>query len=174
VRVVLDTNVLLAGLATHGLCEALLKIVYRDHTVILSEHILDEVSRHFSGKFKATKAQTESVVGFLRSSSEIAEPAAVPRGTLRDKDDLPVLGTAVAGDASCLVTGDQELLALGRFQGVDILSPRALGARASTARRQGSRRGSRAWRQSAERVRRSAGCRPPASAGWNGRSRFHC
>ena len=41
-RVVLDTNVLLAGLATHGLCEALLKIVYRDHTVILSEHILDE------------------------------------------------------------------------------------------------------------------------------------
>jgi len=29
--VVLDTNVLLAGLATHGLCEALLKLVYRDH-----------------------------------------------------------------------------------------------------------------------------------------------
>ena len=102
-RVVLDTNVLLAGFATHGLCEALLKIVYRDHTVILSEHILDEVSRHFSGKFKATKAQTESVVAFLRSSSEIVEPGAVPRGTLRDKDDLPVLGTAVAGGASCLV-----------------------------------------------------------------------
>jgi predicted nucleic acid-binding protein len=58
--VVLDTNVLLAGFATHGLCEALLKIVYRDHSVILSEHILDEVSRHFSGKFKATKPQTES------------------------------------------------------------------------------------------------------------------
>jgi putative PIN family toxin of toxin-antitoxin system len=125
VRLVLDTNVLLAGFATHGLCEALLKIVYRDHIVIVSEHILDEVSRHFSGKFKTTKAQTESVVAFLRSSSEIVEPVAVPRGTLRDKDDLPVLGTAVAGDAACLVTGDQELLALGRFQAVDILSPRA-------------------------------------------------
>ena len=124
-RVVLDTNVLLAGFATHGLCEALLKIVYRDHSVILSEHILDEVSRHFSGKFKATKAQAEAVVAFLRSSSEIVEPAAVPRGTLRDKDDLPVLGTAVAGAAACLVTGDQELLSLGRFQQVDILSPRA-------------------------------------------------
>ena len=59
-RVVLDTNVLLAGFATHGLCEALLKIVYRDHSVLLSEYILDEVSRHFSGKFKATKPQTES------------------------------------------------------------------------------------------------------------------
>lgn len=124
-RVVLDTNVLLAGFATHGLCEALLTLVYRDHTVILSEHILDEVSRHFSGKFKATKVQAEAVVAFLRSSSEIVDPAAVPRGTLRDKDDLPVLGTAVAAAASCIVTGDRELLALGTFQGVDILSPRA-------------------------------------------------
>jgi putative PIN family toxin of toxin-antitoxin system len=125
VRVVLDTNVLLAGFATRGLCEALLTLVYRDHIVILSEHILDEVSRHFSGKFKATKAQAEAVVAFLRSSSEIVEPAVVPRGTLRDKDDLPVLGTAVAGAAACLVTGDQELLSLGRYQRVDILSPRA-------------------------------------------------
>ena len=124
-RVVLDTNVLLAGFATRGLCEALLTLVYRDHIVILSEHILDEVSRHFSGKFKATKAQAEGVVAFLRSSSEIVEPAVVPRGTLRDKDDLPVLGTAVAGAATCLVTGDQELLSLGRYQRVDILSPRA-------------------------------------------------
>ena len=124
-RLVLDTNVLLAGFATHGLCEALLKIVYRDHIVIVSEHILDEVSRHFSGKFKATKAQAEAVVAFLRSSSEVVEPAAVPRGTLRDKDDLPILGTAVAGAASCIVTGDQELLTLGTFQGVDIHSPRA-------------------------------------------------
>jgi putative PIN family toxin of toxin-antitoxin system len=125
VRVVLDTNVLLAGFATHGLCEALLTLVYRDHFVILSEHILDEVSLHYRGKFKATKSQAEAVVAFLRSSSEIVEPAAVPSGTLRDKDDLPILGAAVSATASCIVTGDQELLLLGRFQGIDILSPRA-------------------------------------------------
>jgi putative PIN family toxin of toxin-antitoxin system len=125
VRVVLDTNVLLAGFATHGLCAALLTLVYRDHIVVLSEHILDEVARHYRGKFKATKAQAEAVIGVLRSSSELVQPAAVPRGTLRDKDDLPVLGTAVAGAVSCLVTGDQELLALGGFQGIEILSPRA-------------------------------------------------
>jgi putative PIN family toxin of toxin-antitoxin system len=122
--VVLDTNVLLAGFATHGLCEALLTLVYRDHTVVLSEHILDEVARNYRDKFKATKAQAEAAVAVLRSSSEVVRPAAVPRGTLRDKDDLPVLGTAVAGAVSCLVTGDQELLALGGFQGIEILSAR--------------------------------------------------
>jgi putative PIN family toxin of toxin-antitoxin system len=113
------------GGARHGLCAALLTLVYRDHIVVLSEHILDEVARHYRGKFKATKAQAEAVIGVLRSSSELVQPAAVPRGTLRDKDDLPVLGTAVAGAVSCLVTGDQELLALGGFQGIEILSPRA-------------------------------------------------
>lgn len=124
-RVVLDTNVLLAGFATHGLCEALLTLVYRDHVVIMSEHILEEVARHYRGKFKATKAQTAAVVGFLRANSEFVEPTVVPRGTLSDKDDLPILGTALAGGASCVVSGDKELLAVGRFAGIDVVSPRA-------------------------------------------------
>ena len=123
-RLVLDTNVILAGFATHGLCEALLTLVYRDHVVILSKHILDEVSRHYREKFKATKFQADAAVAFLRSSSEIVVPAGVPPGTLRDQDDLPILGTAIAGDASCIVTGDRDLLDVGRFAGIDILSPR--------------------------------------------------
>jgi uncharacterized protein len=124
VRVVLDTNVLLAAIATHGLCQALVTLVFRDHVVILSEHILGEVAKHYRGKFKATKRQADATVAMLRANGEIVEPVTVPLGTVRDKDDLPVLGTAVAGSAAVLVTGDQELLVLGLFRGVAILSPR--------------------------------------------------
>jgi putative PIN family toxin of toxin-antitoxin system len=124
VRVVLDTNVLLAAVATHGLCQALVTLVFRDHAVILSEHILGEVAKHYRGKFKATKRQADAAVAMLRANGELVEPVTVPLGTVRDKDDLPVLGTAVAGSAAVLVTGDQELLALGLFRGVAILSPR--------------------------------------------------
>jgi len=46
VRVVLDTNVVLAAIATHGLCQALVTLVFRDHVVILSAHILGEVAKH--------------------------------------------------------------------------------------------------------------------------------
>ena len=123
-RVVLDTNVLLAAIATHGLCQALVTLVFRDHVVILSEHILGEVAQHYRGKFKATKRQADAAVAMLRTNGEIVEPVTVPLGTVRDKDDLPVLGTAVAGSAAVLVTGDQELLVLGLFRGVAILSPR--------------------------------------------------
>jgi putative PIN family toxin of toxin-antitoxin system len=122
--VVLDTNVLLAAIATHGLCQALVTLVFRDHAVILSEHILGEVAKHYRGKFKATKRQADAAVAILRANGELVEPVTVPLGTVRDKDDLPVLGTAVAGSAAVLVTGDQELLALRLFRGVAILSPR--------------------------------------------------
>ncbi|MFM7035393.1 MAG: putative toxin-antitoxin system toxin component, PIN family [Planctomycetia bacterium] len=65
------------------------------------------------------------MIAFLRANSELVEPAAVPRGVLRDKDDLPILGTALAGAASCVVSGDKELLAIGSFAGIGIVSPRA-------------------------------------------------
>jgi uncharacterized protein len=124
VRVVLDTNVLLAAIATHGLCAMVVTIVNRDHVVVLSEHILTEVSKHYQEKFKATKSQARGAVAVLRSSSTIVVPAAVAGGVLKDKDDLPVLGTAVAGAADCIITGDQELLSLKCFDGIDIVSPR--------------------------------------------------
>lgn len=34
-----------------------------------------------------------------------------------------ILGTAVAGNADCIVTGDNDLLTIGRFRGVDIIVP---------------------------------------------------
>lgn len=123
-RVVLDTNVLLAAVATHGLCEALVTLIFRDHTVILSEHILAEFAEHYQGKFNATREQAEAAVDVLRSGSDLVTPAAVPRDVLVDLDDLPVLGTAVAGRADCIVTGNRELLAIKRFDTIPLLSPR--------------------------------------------------
>jgi predicted nucleic acid-binding protein len=43
----------------------------------------------------------------------------------RDPDDDKLLEIAVAGNADCLVTGDQDLLILHPFQGVPIITPAA-------------------------------------------------
>ncbi len=123
-RVVLDTNVLLAGIATHGLCAGILALSFHDHTVVLSEHILDEVTEHYVGKFKASDKQAATVIEVLRRHSNMVVPAAVTADAFEDADDLPVLGTAIAGQADCLVTGDKKLLALGDYQGIAILLPR--------------------------------------------------
>ena len=123
-RIVLDTNVLLAGIATHGMCEGLLTLCYRDHTVVLSEHILAELHEHYVGKFKATDEQATLVADALRKQSEVVVPAAIPSEAFVDADDLPVLGTAIASQVDYLVTGDKQLQELGQYRKIPIVSPR--------------------------------------------------
>lgn len=123
-KVVLDTNVLLAGFATHGLCETLIEICFQDHTVVISQHILDELAEHYRSKFKASDEQIETVLSTLREHAEVVEPMVVPVQAFADADDLPVLGTALAGQATIIITGDKKLAGLGHYQGVELLSPR--------------------------------------------------
>lgn len=125
-RVVFDTNVLLAGVTTRGLCEELLDACLgcEECTVVLSEHILHEFSRQAVAKFGVPDDEVRRAVEFLRSQVELVEPAKVPAGACRDADDLPVLGTAVAAQADCLVTGDKDLLILRKYRAIPILDPR--------------------------------------------------
>ena len=101
-RAVLDTNVLLSAIFTPGVCEVLLDLcrVADDIDVILSEHILAEFTQHAAGKFGAPAEKVEATVAWLREWCEVVEPAPVPTDAFEDPDDLPVLGTAVAGRAT--------------------------------------------------------------------------
>ena len=126
-RVVFDTNVLLAGVFTRGVCEALLDTCLggEEPTVIASEHILGEFLRQGESKFGAPAKEVQLAVEVLRAQVELVEPAPVAAGACRDPDDLPVLGTLLAARADCLVSVDQDLLGLKEFGGVPIFSPRA-------------------------------------------------
>jgi putative PIN family toxin of toxin-antitoxin system len=123
-RIVLDTNVLLAAFATRGLCEALLEACLVSHDLVTSEHILDEVRRNLTGKFRVPARRTVELVAFLREHAETVRPAVLPASAVVDPEDLPVLGTAVAGRCDLLVTGDAALVALGMVEGVPIVTPR--------------------------------------------------
>ncbi len=125
-RVALDSNVLLAALGTRGLCEALLDDCLASHQLFISDPILDELKKHIRGKFNMTPPRVQEIVAFLKSEFALVEPAPVASSACRDPDDLMVLGTAVAARADCIVTGDKDLLVLGKYEGIAILSPRSL------------------------------------------------
>jgi uncharacterized protein len=124
VRVVLDTNVLLAAYATRGLCEALFAACLESHEIVLSEHILGELRRSLTRALRLPAGQTNAIVAFVREHSELVEPEDVPATACRDPEDLPVLGTAVAARADVFVTGDRDLLDLGEYGGIPVVSPR--------------------------------------------------
>lgn len=138
-RIVLDSNVLLAGFGTRGLCEALVEACLEHHVLVSSEHILGELDRYLSGKFGLSARDAKEIVTFVRDRAVVVEPSPVPAKACRDPDDLPVLGTAVAGRADLLATGDADLLTVGMYEGVPVVSPRTcferIGGPASPGRR---------------------------------------
>jgi uncharacterized protein len=124
VRLVLDTNVLLAAFGTHGLCEALFATCLEGHELVTSEHILGELRRNLTRAFRMSARQANEVVEFVREHSRVVSPARVPTGTCGDPHDLPVIGTAVTGLADLLVTGDKDLLESEGHGGILIVTPR--------------------------------------------------
>ena len=68
----------------------------------------------------------------VASAFQIVHPAPIAPDC-RDPDDDVVLGTALAGRADCIVTGDQDLLVLDPFQGIRVRAPAAFLDAVSTA-----------------------------------------
>jgi len=134
-RVVLDTNVLLSGIAYPASIPGKIMAAWRHGSVevILSAFILDELRRvlpRLTSRHGLSTAEIDDLVDILSIQAEAMEPLAVRETDLRDTDDQPVLGTLMAAMASAgidyLVTGDKDLLALaGRFP---IVTPAAFWA----------------------------------------------
>ena len=123
-RVVPDTSILIfAEISAQGVSGPLLDRVLDVHDVVMSIPILDELTEVLSPKFRYDNSRISRVVAHILSDAEIVEPATFETQICRDPDDDAILGTAVAEDADCIVTGDNDLLVLERFQGVDIIAP---------------------------------------------------
>jgi putative PIN family toxin of toxin-antitoxin system len=122
-KIVLDTNVLIAAFITRGVCSDVLEHCIRRHALITSEFILNEFREKMVRKFKYSVGEVEEAVELLRSTTKVVMPADLGMVVCRDPDDDIVLGTAVAGNAPCIVTGDADLLVLRQFQGIDLVRP---------------------------------------------------
>lgn len=122
--VTLDTNVLIAAFIARGVCHELFEDCARHHTLALSQYILNEVERGLTKKFRYSRRDALDVTALIRARTILVKPTAIASHACRDPGDLPVLGTAIAANSRCIVTGDKDLLILEYFQNIDILSPR--------------------------------------------------
>ena len=123
-RIVLDSSVLIAASITRaGVCAELLEDVLTRHELVLSDFIIEEVERKLRDKFRFSDRDVRSLIRFLVHQSERVEPALVPATVCRDPQDRPILGTAVAGRAALLLTGDQDLLTIGHYENIVISRP---------------------------------------------------
>lgn len=126
-RVVLDTNVLISSALQPGGTPRTVVDVIRSQggTLLFCHQTFEELYSRFNRpKFDryVSRKNRELYFAQLVSVSEVISISDAKMGC-RDPDDDKFLELALLGDADCLVTGDQDLLKMIPFRGIEILRP---------------------------------------------------
>lgn len=124
-RVVLDTNVVVSALLWAGIPGELIHLA-RDGRVdmVTSAPLLAELTDvlerpRFAARVAASGLTIDQMVDGYAALAHLVRPEPVA-GVAPDPDDDVVLGTALAGNADLIVSGDAHLLGIGKFQGISI------------------------------------------------------
>ena len=131
-RLVLDTNVVVAGLLWDGSPRRLTDLAIMAQTVELysSPVLLDELAHtlgysKFAARIDSFGTSIAALVAQYTALVTLVAPASVPRIVANDADDDHVIAAAVAARAELIVTGDRKhLLPIGSHQGIAIVTAR--------------------------------------------------
>ncbi len=128
-RTVIDTGVFVSALIhRQGTTGAVLSAL-RDakFSVIFSTAILIEIIEvlgrpKFRLKYHIEANDTTELINLIRLRGELVTPNKIV-SLCRDPLDDKFLEAALAGKTDCIVTGDDDLLVLNPFQGIQLLRP---------------------------------------------------
>ena len=123
-KVLLDTNVLVAAFLSRGACHELVEHCSSNHEVVASEQILEELGRTLVRKARIPPPRVDEALALLRARFTLAPSPPLDNSVSRDADDDLVLSAAREGGCFCIVTGDAHLLELGSWGGIEILTPK--------------------------------------------------
>ncbi len=129
-RLVLDTNVVVAGLLWHGAPRRLIDLAIDDESILLysSPVLIEELANtlgyaRFVKRIALFETSIAALVAQYEALARLISPAHIPRVVANDPDDDHVIACAIAAKAKLIVSGDQHLLSITSYQGIPILSP---------------------------------------------------
>jgi putative PIN family toxin of toxin-antitoxin system len=124
-RVVADSNVLISALYGGLRSGAVLQLALRGTiTLCASPYILDEVARILDRRLDWAPARIHDALTALRVYTKIVGPSSRRITVVRDPKDNPILECARAAYAKYLITGDRDLLTLGTYRRLRIVTIR--------------------------------------------------
>lgn len=129
VRLVLDTNTVVSALLWRGPPSLLLDAARRGEVALhTSSALLAELARvlgrrKFLGPIERFGVSLDGLIeGYAELAPLVHAPQIAPV-VFADPDDDHVLACAIAAKADLVVSGDSDLLKLGQYQGIPIVSP---------------------------------------------------
>ncbi len=128
-RAVIDTNILIRALIKpQGTVGPILKRLRNgDYTIIYSEPVLDELLEKLQlprirDKYHLDQSVTEDLLALMALRGELVNPSQKIR-VCRDPDDDRLIEAALAGQSEYIVTGDEDLLILKKFETIRMVPP---------------------------------------------------
>ena len=112
IKVFLDANTIISAFVFDGVYRKALRLaVEKNHELITSEYVLDEVNEVLKNKFPAKRIEiisTLSLMGFKVMPFPAKQDCDKFTSFLRDPKDVPVLTSAVKRNVDLILTGDQD------------------------------------------------------------------
>ena len=128
-RLVVDTNVLVSAFLWQGTPGRLIEAAGEKQARLLTSRVLlDELAATLAkkklAKYVAATGLTaeQMLAGYKRLATTVTARQLDARVS-RDADDDAVLACALAARADLVVSGDDDLLVLGSFKGIAIVTP---------------------------------------------------
>ena len=125
-RIVLDTNVIVAAFAARGLCQSIFELCLDQHEIAVSSNLLDEVRNSLQKKLKMPENKIDEIIGLVEDYGHLFTPDSIQASVCRDPSDDRILELARSSAADFIVTGDKDLLILEHFESIPIITPRQL------------------------------------------------
>lgn len=123
-RILIDTNILISGLFFGGIPKALLAELDEQFNICVNEKILSEYNEQIDKKISNPKYKLNEEIHekFFASlqSFEIKSDLKI----CRDPDDDKFINCAIDAKAIYIVSGDNDLLTIKNFAGIEIVTAR--------------------------------------------------
>lgn len=123
-RVILDTNVIIASFAARGLCHSVFELCLDRFDIIMSPFLTKEIKNAFLRKIKLPETIILEILNFLSENTITFDVKEFPQAVCRDPDDVQILALAKISGADYIITGDEDLLVLKKHGSTRIVSPR--------------------------------------------------
>jgi putative PIN family toxin of toxin-antitoxin system len=124
VTVVFDSGIWISAMQFGGTpLEAVVEAIAQDRFAVCDQ-IEEEVVRVLTRKFGWEAERVRADLAFYWQEALRVEFQGSVAGVCRDPKDEPILECAETGDAQHIVSGDRDLLSLGSYHGIRIITAR--------------------------------------------------
>lgn len=122
-KVFLDSNVLISAFISDGNCKKIFIHCMDNHFLFISEQVKVEFIRFLAKKMKFNVTDSNKALSTMIKIAHVVPDGKLDKPVCRDKNDDPILASALDAKVDCIISGDKDLFVLKKIKKIPIVNP---------------------------------------------------